>query len=165
MAVDMDAMLAEIDGPQGDADEKTQAMDISMLDDIDMAPPKPRRAKPAPEPEYEPEPVGDDDDWAAAAVAEVKELAPPVDGSGFFGSMRYALAFDGRKEQLDEQIAALDGELQAGGGRSRTEVNRLKQQYEAERNAMDAGKAKQGWIMLGAIGGGLGILLMVIGLI
>jgi|GEM_PF-3191787 len=166
MAVDMDAMLAEIDGggAPADEDEKTQAMDISMLDDIDMAPPKakaPRRAAPEPEPV----PVGDDDDWASAAAAEVEELPPAIDASGFFGSMKYALAFDGRKTQLEDQIAAIDGELQAGGGRSRTELSRMKQEYEAEHAALDAGKAKTGWIMLGSIGGGLGVVLMIIGLI
>ena len=169
MAVDMDAMLRDIDGDAphgggGDDDEKTQAMDISMIDEIDMAPPRPARS--AAPPAAKAAAAVAAPAAAVAAVAVVGELAPAPDASGLFGPMRYALAFDGRRVQIDEQLAAITEEMQAGsGGRSRTELARLKQQYEGERAALDPAAAKQGWITLAAVGGAAFVLFLVLGLI
>ncbi|PKN55788.1 MAG: hypothetical protein CVU56_19445 [Deltaproteobacteria bacterium HGW-Deltaproteobacteria-14] len=168
MAVDMDAMLRDIDGgaaPRAaggdDDDEKTQAMDIG---EIEMARPRPARPAPAPAPKAVAAvaaPVA-----AVATAAVIGGVAPAPDPSGLFGPVCYALSFDGRRVQLDEQLAALSEELQAGsGGRPRTDLARLKQQYEAERAALDPAAAKRGWITLGAVGGAAFVLFLVLGLI
>ncbi|MFT7580365.1 MAG: hypothetical protein ACI9MR_002034 [Myxococcota bacterium] len=103
---------------------------------------------------------------AAAAAGSIVALAPALGTDGFFTQIGYALAYDGRKEQIDDGLAAVDGAIASGkSDHSQAELKRLQQQYKSEKSALDDEAAKQGWIKLGIVAGGATVLITVLGVI
>lgn len=93
----------------------------------------------------------------AAAAGAALGAAPSTEG--LLGPVAYALSFDGRKQQIEDSLAAIDA------GTAPPEVARDAQRYRAEQGALDPEAAKKGWITLGAIAGGFTGLVVVLGLI
>ena len=178
MAVDMDAMLQEVD----EDNESTMAMNLDDMADAFEAPRAPakpaRAARPEPEPARAPERAPRQEPARAAraeaAPAPAKRTPAPAaapapeaegmpDASGLLGPVRYALAFDGRVQELNDDLADLDAQLAEGA--SPRAVAASRQQIEGELASLDPDLAKRGWITLGAIGGGAAALFLVLGLV
>lgn len=95
----------------------------------------------------------------AVATAAAGALGAAASTEGLLGPIAYALSFDGRKQQIEDSLAAIEA------GTAPPELARDAERYRAEHAALDPEAAKKGWITFGAIAGGLTALIVVLGLV